>query len=113
VDDLADGDSGGTEADHNTWGDTMMFFVAVALILAAVSGVVWKITKETPIGVVGLLWGGYAVYEYLMVLRVLCSGECNIRVDLLGILPILLGVTVGAIGKVEARRRKRAKGEEQ
>ena len=88
----------------------MMLFVAVALLLAAVCGLVWKITREMPIGVVSLLWAGYAVYEYLMVARVLCSGECNIRVDLLGILPILLGVTAGAIGKVEARRRKREKG---
>ncbi len=35
-------------------------------------------------------WMLYAPYEYLMHLRVLCSGECNIRVDLLLLWPLLL-----------------------
>jgi hypothetical protein len=39
-------------------------------------------------------WCVYAVYEYLMYRRVLCSGECNIRVDLLLIYPVLLGSTL-------------------
>jgi hypothetical protein len=91
----------------------MMLFVVVALVMASVSGVVWKVTAERPIGVVSLMWSGYAVYEYLMASRVLCSGECNIRVDLLVIGPILLGVTAGAIAKVEAKRRKRQKGSAQ
>ena len=33
--------------------------------------------------------GAYCVYEYLMYARVLCSGECNIRVDLLLAYPAL------------------------
>ncbi len=37
-----------------------------------------------------LLWWTYAVYESLMYLRILCTGECNIRVDLLLIYPLLL-----------------------
>ncbi len=91
----------------------MMLFVVVALVMAAVSGVVWKLTGERPIGAVSLMWSAYAVYEYLMASRVLCSGECNIRVDLLVIVPVLLGVTAGAIGKAEMRRRKRKKGDAQ
>jgi hypothetical protein len=34
-------------------------------------------------------WLMYAPYEYLMHARVLCSGECNIRVDLLILWPVL------------------------
>lgn len=37
----------------------------------------------------GLLWIIYGAYEYLMYARVLCSGECNIRLDLLVIYPFL------------------------
>lgn len=36
------------------------------------------------------LWLTYSGYEGLMYARVLCTGECNIRVDLLLIYPLLL-----------------------
>ncbi len=53
--------------------------------------------------VAGALWSLYGVYESLMYARILCTGECNIRVDLLLIYPVLLLATVlgivGAIGK--------------
>jgi hypothetical protein len=32
--------------------------------------------------IAALLWGGYALYESPMKARILCSGECNIRIDL-------------------------------
>lgn len=86
----------------------MVIFVVVALLMAAISGVVWKLQGERSIGVVSLMWASYAVYESLMAARLLCSGECNIRVDLLVIVPILLGVTAGAIAKVERKKRRRA-----
>jgi hypothetical protein len=44
-------------------------------------------------------WLLYGVYEYLMKYRVLCSGECNIRVDLLVIYPLLLIISIAAIVK--------------
>ena len=46
---------------------------------------------------VAVLWSLYAVYEFLMFRRVLCSGECNIRVDLLLIYPLLAFATVWAV----------------
>ncbi|MEO8158828.1 MAG: hypothetical protein ABI648_13605 [Betaproteobacteria bacterium] len=58
--------------------------------------------------VTGVLWIIYGVYEYLMQARVLCSGECNIRVDLLLIYPFLLVYTIATafrVGKVLWRRR--------
>jgi formate hydrogenlyase subunit 3/multisubunit Na+/H+ antiporter MnhD subunit len=47
--------------------------------------------------VVGVIWLLYAAYETAMRLRWLCSGECNIRVDLLLIYPLLLATTVVGI----------------
>ena len=42
-------------------------------------------------------WFCYLPYEWGMKLRILCSGECNIRVDLLLICPFLLLVSLAAI----------------
>ena len=44
-----------------------------------------------------VVWFSYGVYEYLMHFRLLCSGECNIRVDLLLIYPILLILSIVAL----------------
>ncbi|HKQ25842.1 MAG TPA: hypothetical protein VJT81_15455 [Burkholderiales bacterium] len=57
----------------------------------------------------GTLWVAYGIYEYLMQIRVLCSGECNIRVDLLLIYPVLLALTLASLVRstiVLWRRRK-------
>ena len=43
-----------------------------------------------------IAWGGYLIYETLYLPRH-CTGECNIRVDLLVIYPYLAFVTVSAI----------------
>jgi hypothetical protein len=45
----------------------------------------------------GIAWMLYAVYETGMKQRWLCTGECNIRVDLLLVYPILLVLTVVAV----------------
>jgi hypothetical protein len=69
--------------------------------LAAAIGVLFvalgRRTHRTTAAVVGLVWLLYAAYETGMRLRWLCSGECNIRVDLLLIYPGLLIATVAAI----------------
>lgn len=46
---------------------------------------------------VGLIWLLYAAYETGMQQRWLCSGECNIRVDLLLIHPLLLVMSAVAV----------------
>ena len=45
----------------------------------------------------GMLWLAYLPYEYGMTLRLLCSGECNIRVDLLVIYPLLVALSVASL----------------
>ena len=43
-----------------------------------------------------LAWVLYSLYEYGMHRRWLCSGECNIRVDLLLIYPLLAVLSIAA-----------------
>ena len=46
-----------------------------------------------------LFWCIYTIYEYAMYLRILCTGECNIRIDLLLIYPFLIIISIiGIIG---------------
>jgi hypothetical protein len=68
--------------------------------LASVAGILLvalgrRTRHRTPVAVGGL-WLLYAVYETGMQRRWLCSGECNIRIDLLVIYPLLLVGLVAA-----------------
>jgi hypothetical protein len=54
--------------------------------------------------VTAMCWAVYALYEYGMKLRLLCSGECNIRVDLLVIYPALFVLSVAAVVALLVRR---------
>src|SRR2546423_14258462 len=47
--------------------------------------------------ITAISWLLYCAYEYGMRLRLLCSGECNIRVDLLLIYPYLFAMSVAAV----------------
>jgi hypothetical protein len=68
---------------------------------------------EASLGVVtiGVVWGLYAAYETGMQQRWLCSGECNIRVDLLLIYPFLLLASGAAAWSL--RRGRQAPGNEE
>lgn len=83
--------------------------VLVALAVALILSAAWCFTRRRAAAVLALLWLGYAAYEFLMYRRVLCSGECNIRVDLLLIYPILLAASfkVGSALAVEYFRSRR------
>lgn len=81
-------------------------------LLAAVPGVILlglglRARRTTAI-VGGVLWLLYALYETGMKQRWLCSGECNIRVDLLLIYPLLL-LSLVAAGVSLLRARKPAR----
>ena len=53
--------------------------------------------------VAGITWLLYALYELGMKRRWLCSGECDIRIDLLAIHPVLLVVLIaGGISLLRA-----------
>jgi hypothetical protein len=61
-------------------------FLAAGIGLVLLGGGRWARSRTTAVGVVWLL---YAAYEIGMQQRWLCSGECNIRLDLLVIYPAL------------------------
>ena len=85
--------------------------IPIALLMAVVSGFTALKVIEGRFGftVLAFIWLFYAAYELLMYKRVLCTGECNIRVDLLLIYPFILGSTVWllAVAGLRALRRHR------
>jgi hypothetical protein len=79
----------------------LLVAIAVLLILMVLGSVAWfRLSRNAAVGLAASLWVFYVPYEYLMYRRILCSGECNIRVDLLVIYPVLLLVTLAAIGRL-------------
>jgi len=70
-------------------------------IFAIIPGVILLLTsiilKNRFVGLIAAIWAVYGLYEWLMKERIICSGECNIRVDLLGIYPSLLVVSAAGI----------------
>lgn len=58
----------------------------------------------------GVFWIVYSFYEYGMKYRFMCTGECNIRIDLLLLYPSLLAASLGGFVSflISMRRRIRA-----
>ena len=83
-----------------------IIFPAGALLIAAIYVRMYIKVKSKLSLLLAILWMGYSVYEYLMYSRVLCSGECNIRIDLLLISPIL--VVLSLLASVFYFRKKRS-----
>lgn len=76
----------------------------LALLPAGLFAASYRRCKRPVVLVAALAWLAYFPYEQAMKMRVLCSGECNIRVDLLLFYPLLALVSVLAIGAaVKAR----------
>lgn len=78
----------------------------VALVLGGMFAALWLTTRAPGALVAGIAWFLYAPYEFLMYARVLCSGECNIRVDLLLLWPLLLGLSLAVPVRYLVRRFK-------
>jgi hypothetical protein len=69
----------------------------LALIPAGLLAALYSISRQRALLVAAAFWFCYLPYEWGMKLRILCSGECNIRVDLLLIYPFLLLVSMVAV----------------
>jgi hypothetical protein len=76
----------------------------LALAPAAVLLAVWRLARSRLALAAAVLWALYAGYEYMMHFRVLCTGECNIRLDLILLYPLLLVLTLGALAHGAWRR---------
>ena len=85
--------------------------IPIALFFAIAMALGWRNGRRLGFLVLALLWLAYSGYEYPMYKRVLCPGECNIRVDLLLIYPALLGSTlwVAIAAGIRAILRKRVR----
>jgi len=69
----------------------------LALVPAALLAALYFRRRQPMILVATLAWLAYFPYEQAMKLRILCSGECNIRVDLLLLYPLLALLSVLAV----------------
>jgi hypothetical protein len=69
----------------------------LALVPALLFAALYFRCRRAVVLVAALAWLAYFPYEQAMKLRILCSGECNIRVDLLLLYPMLALLSVFAI----------------
>ena len=75
----------------------MIGFPFLALLPAVLFAFLYGHSRCRVTLVAALAWLAYFPYEQAMKLRVLCTGECNIRVDLLLFYPLLAIVSVMAV----------------
>ena len=81
----------------SSMGDLFVRHPIVALIPATIFLAASILLKNRFLFLIAAIWGLYSIYEFLMKARILCSGECNIRIDLLGIYPALVVVSIAGI----------------
>ena len=80
--------------------------------LAAIPGAallsLWVWSRRRLVLAAAVAWLLYLPYEYGMKWRILCSGECNIRVDLLLLYPALVILSIlAAVSALRALGRAR------
>ena len=89
----------------------MAIFIEYPVLAAAIGALLlWlgrRAHRRVAVGA-GIAWLVYAVYEFGMKQRWLCSGECNIRVDLLLIYPLLVIGLVAAGVSLRAGSNRRS-----
>ena len=71
----------------------MNIFAIAAGMMAVIHLVAGWQRPRLAVIVSGILWLLYAVYERLVATGVLCDADCNIRVDLVLFIPLLLTAT--------------------
>jgi len=85
----------------------MAIFIEYPLLALAIGAVLLALGRRAHRRVVvgaGIAWLLYGLYEFGMRRRWLCSGECNIRIDLLVIYPLLaIALVAAAISLLRAR----------
>jgi hypothetical protein len=69
----------------------------LALVPAIGFALLWLRAKGALPLAAALAWLAYFPYELAMKLRILCSGECNIRIDLLLFYPLLGLLSIAAL----------------
>ena len=87
----------------------MVLLTLSALVVVLIGGAAacFRLSRNAALTIAGAMWLLYLPYEYLMYRRVLCSGECNIRADLLLIYPTLIFTTLAALVRALLASRQR------
>jgi hypothetical protein len=76
----------------------MLTILLIVVALALLFAIGWLYSRGIIVHAAVLLWMGFVPYELWF--RANCPGECNIRADLVLLLPVLLVVTLAAIVSV-------------
>ncbi len=79
---------------------TMAAFIEQPLLAAVPVGIflaLFAVSRKFLVLAAAAAWLVYLPYEYAMKLRILCSGECNIRIDLLVLYPALFVISVAGL----------------
>jgi hypothetical protein len=77
----------------------------LALLPALMFGIAGLRFRQTSAWLACGAWAAYFPYEMAMKLRLLCSGECNIRIDLLLLYPLLILLSIRAVVAILRHRR--------
>ncbi len=85
----------------------MLFPALAAALFGVLFAAAWASWRWPGSLAASIAWLLYAPYEYLMHARVLCSGECNIRVDLLLFWPALLLISLAVPVRLLVQRFRR------
>ncbi|QQG37163.1 MAG: hypothetical protein HYS17_05220 [Micavibrio aeruginosavorus] len=83
----------------------MLPFIITGLVSALGFAVLWSYSRGRTALVTGGAWFAYALYE--IGIQRICTGECNIRVDLLLIYPLLLILSLLSLFFVIRQRLRR------
>ena len=86
----------------------MVVFSLGACVAAAIFAVLAWACRLRASAIAAAVWAGYGAYEFAIYKRLLynCTVECNIRIDLLVIWPLLIIVTVVALWQLARRALK-------
>jgi hypothetical protein len=83
-------------------------YPVLAAIVGALLVLIGRRAHRRIVSGIGFVWLIYAAYETGIQQRWLCSGECDIRIDLLVIFPLLLiSLIVAAMSLFVPRRRQK------
>ncbi len=87
-------------------GHVFLVFPFTAIIPAGIFAWLFWRSRSLFCLLTSVLWLMYMVYEYGMYLRILCTGECNIRIDVLLIYPLLLLSSLLAVAGFILKRKQ-------
>lgn len=79
------------------FGDEFIGHPWIALFPAFIFLLLYRHKRSRWVLAASLLWFVYTLYEFAMTLKLVCDGECNIRVDLLLVYPLLMVMSAIAL----------------